>query len=58
MMAKSEYSKGIKVVKIKLVKDGAIGKDRYITNPQEAVEVMCEELAARVVPLAPRIALP
>lgn len=45
MMAKSEYSKGIKVVKIKLVRDGAIGKDRYITNPQEAVEVMCEELA-------------
>ena len=45
MMAKNEYSKGIKVVKIKLVRDGAIGKDRYITNPQEAVEVMCEELA-------------
>jgi len=44
-MSKSDYSKGLKVVKIKLVRDGAIGKDRYITNPQEAIEVMCEELA-------------
>ena len=44
-MPKSDYSKGLKIVKIKLVRDGAIGKDRYITNPQEAIEVMCEELA-------------
>ena len=44
-MPKNDYSKGLKVVKIKLVRDGAIGKDRYITNPQEAIEVMCEELA-------------
>ena len=44
-MPKTEYSKGLKVVKIKLVRDGAIGKDRYITNPQEAIELMCEELA-------------
>ena len=44
-MQKSDYSKGLKVVKIKLVRDGAIGKDRYITSPQEAVDVMCEELA-------------
>ena len=38
-MQKSDYSKGLKVVKIKLVRDGAIGKDRYITSPQEAVGV-------------------
>ena len=44
-MAKSDYTKGIKVVKIKIVRDGAIGKDRYITSPQEAIDVMCEELA-------------
>ncbi|MBQ9825926.1 MAG: JAB domain-containing protein [Firmicutes bacterium] len=44
-MLKSDYTKGLKVVKIKLVRDGAIGKDRYITNPQEAIDIMCEELA-------------
>ena len=44
-MAKSDYAKGLKVVKIKLVRDGAIGKDRYITNPQEAIALMCEELS-------------
>ena len=43
-MAKSQ-DKGLKVVKIRLVRDGAIGRDRYVTNPQEAVELMCRELA-------------
>ncbi len=44
-MPKPDYSKGLKIVKIRLVRDGVIGKDRYVTTPQEAVELLCEELS-------------
>lgn len=44
-MAKSDYAKGLKVVKIKMVRDGSIGNKQYVTSPQEAINVMCEEMA-------------
>ena len=44
-MAKNDYSKGLKVVKIRMVRDGTIGTKQYVTSPQEAIDLMCQEMA-------------
>ena len=43
---KNDLSKGLKIVKIRMVRDGAIGKNRYVTTPQEAIDLMTEEMSA------------
>ena len=38
-------TKGLEVVKIRLVKEEPLMNDRYVTCPEDAVKVLSEELA-------------